>query len=95
MKNKMICAAILIGLLIWSIPAFANLKMIKAYKEAFPEAALSKPVCLNCHVDEKPKKDDGQHEWNDYGKAVKAIAASPTADDFKKLGTIEDFSKKK
>ena len=90
-------------------PAQANFNMIKAYKEAYPDAH---PKCINCHVDEKPKKDDGQHEWNDYGKAAKeAIEADATAaklakeshiapedlksitDKFSKLGSFDDFKK--
>ncbi len=70
--------------------AHASLKEMKLYKEAFPD---SKPKCVNCHIDEKPKKDDGQHEANDYGKAVmKAAGSEPaTADTYKAIGKIEDF----
>jgi len=50
-------------------------------------------------VDKMPKKDDGAHENNDYGKAVVAAAKTanldvPTADTYKTVGTIEDFAKK-
>lgn len=75
-----------------SIYAKADLKQIKAYKEAFADA---KPKCIECHVDEKPKKDDGQHEANDYGKAVVKAAGTekPTAETYKTVGKIEDFKK--
>ncbi len=70
------------------VPAQADIKEIKKYKEAFPE---SKPKCVECHLQEKPKKDDGQHEMNDYGKAVLEKAKETTADTYKELGKIEDF----
>jgi hypothetical protein len=84
---------ILAGFIFWIVPAHANLVQIKAYKETYPDA---KPKCINCHVVEHPKKDDGQHDPNDYGKAViKAAGADkPTADTYKTVGTIEAFGKK-
>jgi len=72
------------------VPASASLKQIKLYKEAFPDAKLK---CIECHVDEKPKKDDGQHEPNDYGKAVLSTDKEPTVDTYKKVGAIENFKK--
>ena len=77
--------------LVWGLPAQANIKEVKAYKEAFEG---SKPKCINCHISEKPKKDEGLHDWNDYGKAAKALNEKPTSVDFKKLGTFEDFAAK-
>lgn len=76
--------------------AQANPDMIKAYKQAFPDAH---PKCINCHVSALPKKAEGQHEWNAYGEAVKKAAKDaglehPTADTFKKVGKIEDFKEK-
>jgi len=88
-----------VGLLLWVVPAQADMKMIKAYKEAYPDA---KPKCIECHVVALPKKADGEHEMNDYGKAVIAQATKeaaakaevmPTADTFKKVGPIETFKK--
>ena len=46
--------------------ALANLEVVKKYKETFDE----KPKCLCCHTDKMPKKEDGKHEFNDYGKKV-------------------------
>ena len=87
----------------WMAPAQASLKEVKTYKEAFPEA---KPKCIGCHMTAMPKKDDGQHELNDYGQAVMAEAqkeaaakeaaqeeVKPTADTYKAVGKIEDFKK--
>ncbi len=76
-----------------SSTAQANPAMIKAYKQAFPDA---RPKCINCHVNALPKKAEGQHEWNAYGLAVQKAAKDaglehPTADTFKKVGKIEDF----
>lgn len=70
-----------------AVPAWANIKEIKAYKEAYPD---TKPKCIGCHTDEKPKKDDGQHELNDYGKKVAAIKAEPDADAFKQAGPLPE-----
>ncbi len=83
---------ILSGFLL-SNTALANPAMIKAYRQAFPDAHTK---CINCHVDTMPKKAEGQHEWNAYGLAVKKAAkdaglTDPTADTFKKVGKIEDF----
>ena len=80
--------------MLWVLPAHADMAQIKAYKEVYPDA---KPKCINCHAVSTPKKDDGAHELNAYGKAVLAEAgkdAKPTADTYKKVGTIEDFAKK-
>ena len=66
-----------------SVPAWANIKQIKAYKEAYPD---EKPKCAYCHAVEKPKKEDGQHDLNDYGKKVVAIKAEPDADTYKAAG---------
>ena len=71
-----------------------DMKQMKIYKEAFPDAKVK---CVSCHADAMPKKDDGQHEMNDYGKAVVDKAAQDgaevTADTYKAVGTIEDFQK--
>lgn len=70
--------------------AHADLKQIKFYKEAFPQA---KPKCIECHVQEKPKKDDGMHDPNDYTKAVLEKSKEPTAKTYKEVGKVEDFKK--
>ncbi|MBF0489031.1 MAG: hypothetical protein HQL15_00250 [Candidatus Omnitrophica bacterium] len=92
MKRKQIII-LGIGLIftMMTIPAQASLSEVKKYKEAFADA---KPKCVECHVDAMPKKADGQHELNSYGKAVVAVAAQPTADTYKKVGSIESFGKK-
>ena len=83
-KNKihpffLICCSILL----FPSLAHAGLKQIKAYKEAYPE---EKPKCAACHVDERPKKADGEYELNDYGKKVQSIKAGPDADAYKQTG---------
>ena len=50
----------------------ANVNQIKAYKKVFSDA---KSKCINCHIDEKPKKEAGKHDLNAYGKKV--IEANP------------------
>jgi len=79
--------------------AWANVNEIKLYKEAFPDA---KPKCINCHVDALPKKDEGKHEANAYGKAIKEQAAKeqaikeakPTVETYKAVGPVEKFQPK-
>jgi hypothetical protein len=82
-----------LGLVFLMSAAQANMKEMKTYKEAFPGASIK---CIDCHVDTMPKKDEGKHEPNDYGKAViaKTQKTSPTADTYKAVGKIEDFKKK-
>lgn len=67
--------------------AMADVDQIKLYKAAYPDA---KPKCIFCHVDKLPKKDEGMHEPNAYGKKVRE-AAEITAETYKEVGTFEDF----
>ena len=108
MKLMVLFLIVTVGVVFLSATAQADIKQIKAYKEAFPEAKLK---CIDCHVTALPKKEDGQHENNDYGKAVlveaqkeaaKVEAAKeeaaeeevkPTADTYKTVGKIEEFKK--
>lgn len=64
-------------------PCWASIKQVKAYKEAFPD---EKPKCNGCHVSEKPKKEDGEHELNAYGLKVAALKAEPDAETYKTAG---------
>jgi len=84
---KKITFFVLAGFIGWTVSAQANMAQIKAYKDAYPD---TKPKCIDCHVDKMPKKDDGAHELNDYGKSVAkaAGAVKPTADAYKKVGPI-------
>ena len=68
--------------------AMANVNQIKLYKAAYPD---SKPKCTFCHIDKLPKKDEGMHEHNAYGKKILETDAKPTEDTYKKVGTFEDF----
>jgi hypothetical protein len=68
--------------------SYANIKEIKAYKEAFPGAAVK---CVICHSLAMPKKDNAG--LNDYGHAVIAANPKPTAETFKQLGKAENFKK--
>lgn len=68
--------------------AMANVEQVKLYKIAYPDA---KPKCAFCHVDKLPKKDEGLHEPNAYGKKVREAATEITADIYKQVGTFEDF----
>lgn len=89
----LIATSIALGFTLSSNETQANIKQAKIYKEAFDG---SKPKCIDCHVSDKPKKDDGQHDLNEYGKALMEVAADEeiTADTYKKLGSIEDFNAK-
>ncbi len=70
-----------------STPAMADVEQVKFYKTAFPG---SQPKCIFCHIDKLPKKDEGMHEPNAYGKKVRE-AAEITAETYKQVGTFEDF----
>ena len=50
--------------------AFANLDVVKLYKSTF--STDEKPKCLSCHIDKIPKKEEGKHEFNEYGKKISA-----------------------
>ena len=64
--------------------AFATLEQAKLYQATF---GGDKPKCQTCHIDKIPKKAEGGHEWNDYGKKLKAAAqAVPDAEVYKKVG---------
>ena len=67
--------------------AMANLEQIKLYKTAFPD---EKPKCTTCHVDKTPKKEDGKHEWNEYGQKLKKVKTPPDADTYKTVGKNEN-----
>ncbi len=67
--------------------ASADVDQVKLYKAAYPDA---KPKCISCHIDKLPKKDEGMHEPNAYGKKVRE-AAEITAETYKQVGTFEDF----
>ena len=71
------------GWTVTRVTAYANVKQIKAYKEAFPD---EKPKCSHCHVSEKPKKEDGEHDLNAYGKKAKELKAEPDAETYKAIG---------
>jgi hypothetical protein len=91
--QKIMMLAVILSLTAWLTPAQADLTEMKKYKEAFPD---SKPKCITCHTSEKPKKEAGQHDANAYGKAVIKQAQDPestTAEDYKKVGSIEEFEK--
>jgi len=70
---------------LFSPQASANMKEMKMYKEAFPDAQVK---CATCHIAPMPKKEAA--ELNAYGQAAKA-AMSPTVETYKKLGKAEDF----
>ena len=84
---KTIISILLTGFIFWAVSAQASLQQSNTYKLAYPDA---KPKCIDCHVDKIPKKDDGAHELNDYGKAVvkAAGAQKPTADTYKSVGPV-------
>lgn len=81
---------ILVTALIWAmgiVPAQATVERMKVYKKTFPEF---KPQCIYCHVDEKPKKDDGEHDLNPYGMKVKELGEEVTEEKLKALGSHEE-----
>lgn len=67
--------------------AMADVEQVKLYKTAFPG---TQPKCLFCHIDKLPKKDEGMHDPNAYGKKIQE-AAEITAQTYQQVGTYEDF----
>ena len=67
--------------------AMADVDQVKLYKAAFPG---SQPKCISCHMDKLPKKDEGMHEPNAYGKKIQETAEI-TVETYKEVGTYEDF----
>ncbi|MFA6599758.1 MAG: hypothetical protein WC352_08510 [Candidatus Omnitrophota bacterium] len=63
--------------------ARADMDEMKKYKEAFPG---EKPKCASCHLDALPKKDDGKHELNAYGKKVYELGKPATVENYKQAG---------
>ncbi len=90
MKFRKISSLTLVVFFALVICARADMKQIKAYKEAFPGEA---PKCVACHVDSLPKKDDGKHELNEYGQKVTKENPEPTAETYQKVGKAEEVKK--
>ena len=86
MKNDLLLKSTLFtlaGIFVAGV-AFANLEQVKLYKAAFPDE--EKPKCTTCHVDKIPKKDDGKHEWNEYGQKVRKVKEKPDVETYKTVG---------
>lgn len=71
------------GILMLVPQAAANPDQAKLYKEVF---GGDKPKCIVCHTDKLPKKGDGKHDLNDYGKKVVAIDPEHGEDAYRKAG---------
>ncbi|HTL71304.1 MAG TPA: hypothetical protein VL404_08450 [Candidatus Eisenbacteria bacterium] len=67
--------------------ALANVEQAKLYKSVF---GGEKPKCLTCHVDKLPKKEDGKHDPNDYGKKLTAVNPKPDEATYKQVGANPD-----
>ncbi len=85
-KGTAICVLFFAAVSMNSTIAQANVKQIKAYKEAYPDA---KPKCTGCHTAAVPKKDEGMHDLNDYGKKAAGIKTEPDAAAYTTAGSIE------
>lgn len=74
----------------WTPVAQANIKQLKVYRTVYPDY---KPKCSYCHVDEKPKKDDGKHDLNAYGlKLQELMNGEPLTEEMvKSIGSHEEF----
>ncbi|OGW97017.1 MAG: hypothetical protein A2Z81_06485 [Omnitrophica WOR_2 bacterium GWA2_45_18] len=88
MKNKLIPIAGVVLLL--TIPAGANQKQIKFYKKAFSTKA---PNCVVCHISKTPEKEEGKHEFNEYGLKIKKENDKPTLETYLKVGKPEEPKK--
>jgi len=85
--------AVFLGFVVWisllSSSASANVKEMKAYKEAFPGTQAK---CAVCHIAPLPKKD--AVGLNDYGQAFQKAERAPAIASVQKLGKAENFKKK-
>ena len=79
--------ALIVMFLFSSGSASANLEQVKIYKAAFPEE--EKPKCGCCHVDKIPKKEEGKHDWNEYGQKVRKVKEKPDVETYKTVGKNE------
>lgn len=84
-RKSILITALILGTA--GVPAQATVERMKVYKKVFPEF---KPECIYCHVDEKPKKDDGKHDLNPYGVKVKELGEEATEEQLKALGSHEE-----
>ncbi|MCR4336990.1 MAG: hypothetical protein NUV91_04205 [Candidatus Omnitrophica bacterium] len=104
MKIKLLFLALSAFCLMTPSLSYANLNELKAYREVNPEL---KADCTYCHLDEKPKKEDGKHDLNAYGlKAKETFDAEKVegmtkdqicelyAKVFKQLGRHDEFKAK-
>ena len=82
MKLQKFVGCLTVLLFVGGAMASADMKQLKAYKDAFPEESAK---CTNCHTATMPKKD-GDHAMNAYGQKVVAISATPTAETYKAAG---------
>lgn len=79
--NKKIFLILITLLFGTSINSFANVDLLKYYREVNP--AL-KADCTYCHLDKLPKKEDGKHELNAYGLELKKQSESQIIKDMTK-----------
>jgi hypothetical protein len=87
-KAGLISGFVCVLMVVGNTLAMANVEQTKLYKAAFPG---SQPKCVACHIDKLPKKDAGMHDPNAYSKKILETDAKPTADTYKKVGTVEAF----
>lgn len=92
MKYLKLAVLGLIGLTLSFSNAFANVEQLKTYRKVYPDF---KPKCNYCHIDEKPKKEDGGHELNAYGLKLKELMVDDklTEEMIQSIGNHEDFQK--
>jgi hypothetical protein len=85
LSSLMILAVVLSG------QAWATMDQAKLYKEVF---GGEKPKCIVCHVDKLPKKDDGKHDLNEYGKKLEAAKTgeAPDAATYNQAGKAPEVS---
>ena len=86
MNNSRVCLTIALILLFSSLAAgesYATIEQTKVYQKVF---GGDKPKCIQCHAAKLPKKEDGKHDPNDYGKKLLAVQEKPDENTYKKVG---------
>jgi hypothetical protein len=73
MKKTTVAVSVLLAFCVGTT-LLANLDNQKAFVAKYPDAKASLGKCTTCHVKPLPKKEEGQHELNPYGKDVQTKA---------------------
>lgn len=89
-KGILLFAVSLFTLALFTSNSYATKEHLLTYRSVYPEF---KPKCFYCHIDEKPKKEDGEHDLNLYGLKLKELMGDEelTEEMIQSVGNHEEF----